>query len=88
MGDQEAYQKAKERVENKIGFFTHLAAFVIINLVLIGINLVTTSDYYWFIWPLIGWSVGLLFHGIAVFVFMGDSSLKERMIEKEMRKVS
>ena len=86
MENQEAYQKAKKRVEAKIGFYIHLAVYVGVNILLIIINLVTSSEYLWFKWPLIGWGIGLFFHALGVFAFTGRSSIKERMIEKEMEK--
>lgn len=86
MEDQEAYARAKKRVEAKIGFYTHLAVFVGVNVLLIIINLLTSSQYLWFKWPLMGWSIGLFFHGLGVFGLIKGSSLKERMIKKEMKR--
>lgn len=85
MEDQEAYAKAKKRVEAKIGFYIHLAFYLGVNALLIIINLSTSTRYLWFKWPLIGWGIGLLFHGLAVYVFSKGLSIKERMIEKEMK---
>ena len=86
--NHEVYQKAKKRVEAKIGFYTHLLVYVGVNILLIAINLITSREYFWFKWPLIGWSVGLFFHALAVFAFSEGSAIKERMIQKEMRKRS
>jgi hypothetical protein len=83
---EEAYQKAKKRVEAKIGFYIHLAVYVGVNIVLIIINFITSSQYLWFKWPLIGWGIGVFFHGLAVFALTEGSSIKERMIQKEMQK--
>ena len=86
MESQEAYQKAKKRVEAKIGFYIHLAVYVGVNILLILINFLTSSQYLWFKWPLIGWGVGVFFHALGVFVFPGGSAIKERMVQKEMKK--
>ncbi len=86
MEDQEAYQKAKKRVEAKIGFFIHLAVYVGVNTLLIITNLTTSSEHLWFKWPLIGWGIGLFFHALGVFVSLEGASVKERMIEREMKK--
>ena len=86
MEKEEAYQKAKKRVEAKIGFYIHLAVYLGVNILLIIINLMTSSQYLWFKWPLIGWGIGVFFHALAVFAFTKGSSIKERMIEKEMEK--
>jgi uncharacterized membrane protein len=44
------------------GFLIHLAVYVAVNTLLVGINLATTPDTLWFPWPLAGWGVGLLAH--------------------------
>ena len=85
MDNQEAYQEAKKRVKAKIGFYIHLAVYVGVNILLITINLITSSEYLWFKWPLIGWGIGVFFHALGVFVFPGGSAITEQMIEKEMK---
>jgi hypothetical protein len=32
MESQEAYQKAKKKVEAKLGFYIHLAAYIVVNI--------------------------------------------------------
>lgn len=89
MSDQEAYDKAKKKVEAKIGFFIHLVVYIGVNALLVVINFATldkVTPYYWFIWPLLGWGIGVVFHGIMAFFLAGETSLTERMIEKEMKK--
>ena len=86
MENQEAYQRAKRRVEEKIGFFIHLAVYILVNCLLIVINLSTSSQYLWFKWPLIGWGIGVIFHALGVFIFTGGSIIKEHLIQKEMQK--
>jgi hypothetical protein len=88
MENQEAYQRAKKRVEAKIGFYIHLAVYGGVNILLIVINLFTSPHYIWFKWPLMGWSIGLFFHGMSIYVFSGKKikGIKEKMIEKEMKR--
>ena len=86
MENQEAYQRAEKRVEAKLGFYIHLTVYLVVNTALIIINTSTSPEYVWFIWPLLGWGIGLFFHGMGVFVFSGGDSVKEKMIEKEMKK--
>jgi hypothetical protein len=84
MEHKEAYEKARKRVEAKIGFYIHLAVYLGVNLLLIIINLLNAPHYLWFKWPLMGWGIGLFFHGLGVFASFKGDSIKERMIEKEM----
>lgn len=86
MENQETYDKAKKRIRAKIGFYIHLAVYLGINTLLVVINLLTSSQYLWFKWPLIGWGIGVLFHALGVFVFSRGSAINEQMIQKEMKK--
>jgi len=85
MKNQEAYLKAKKRVEARMGFYTHLIVYLLVNTFLTILNLTFSKDYFWVIWPMIGWGSGLIIHGLSTFMFHSESSLKERLIEKELR---
>jgi hypothetical protein len=85
---QEIYERASKRVAAKISFFVHLTVYVVVNLLLLTIDLVTSPGQLWFYWPLLGWGIGLCFHGLSVFFFGRLDSLKERMIEKELTRTS
>jgi len=87
MSEKEIYEAARKRVEEKKGFFVHLTAYVIINVMLILLWAFAGGGYPWFIWPLGGWAVGLLFHFLGVFVFSKQSGWERREIEKEMEKI-
>lgn len=86
MADNERYEQARRRVEAKIGFFTHLGVYVVVNALLIIINLQNSPDQLWFYWPLLGWGIGIAFHALGVFVFFSGSVLKKRLIDRELRK--
>src|SRR5690606_9716608 len=87
MVDNELYEQARRRVEAKIGFFTHLGVYLIVNALLIVINLQNSPDSLWFYWPLLGWGIGIAFHALGVFVFFSGSVLKKRLIDRELRKL-
>lgn len=50
-----AYQQAKRQVERRIGFYTHLAIYLIVNSSLILFNVLVRPDKLWAFWPLFGW---------------------------------
>ncbi len=88
MSEKEIYEVARKRVEEKKGFFIHLAVYIIINTVLVLIwAFASGGGYPWFIWPLGGWAIGLLFHFLSVFVFSKQTGWEKREIEKEMEKI-
>ncbi|MEW6186803.1 MAG: 2TM domain-containing protein [Thermodesulfobacteriota bacterium] len=86
MEDQELYRRAEKRVAAKIGFYIHLFVYLGVNALLLVINLTASPESLWFYWPLLGWGIGLFFHGLGIFVFSGPSSWKAKMIQKEMEK--
>jgi hypothetical protein len=61
------YQRAKKRVEALRGFYTHLGVYVLVNIVLFLINIVTSPDSLWFFWPLLGWGIAIVVHAFSVF---------------------
>ncbi len=88
MENQDAYRRAKRRVEAKLGFYCHLGVYLAVNALLVIINLLTSTEYLWFKWPLLGWGIGVFFHGLGVFRSSSSrlASMKERMIQEEMKK--
>lgn len=49
------------------GFRIHLIVYVAVNLILIVIDVWGSPDNLWFFWPLLGWGLGLIGHGFAVY---------------------
>lgn len=66
MNDQELFRLARKRAEAKLGFYLHAAVFTLVNLLLLGINLVTSLQALWFIFPLLGWELELAIQGGVV----------------------
>jgi serine/threonine protein kinase len=44
------------------GFFAHLGPYVMVIGMLAVINLITSPEFPWFLFPAIGWGIGLIFH--------------------------
>lgn len=74
MKDEHLREMAKKRVE----FRDHLAVYVVVNIVLIGINMWTVPQFWWFLFPLIFWGIGLFFHWREAY-----SGTEQVRIEKE-----
>jgi hypothetical protein len=65
--EYERYQQAKKRVDEIKGFYGNLISYVVVNLFLLFINLKYSPEHLWFFWPMLGWGIGLLFHGMKAF---------------------
>jgi len=86
MKPRDAYRDAKRHVARKIGFTIHLTVFLLVNSGLLLLNLLHTGGVLWAAFPLFGWGIGLLFHGLAVFLHTPGSGWKQRMIENELNR--
>ncbi|MEH1842028.1 MAG: 2TM domain-containing protein [Nostoc sp.] len=49
------------------GFKAHFVSFVAVNLFLIILNLITSPNYFWAIFPVLGWGLGIFFHWWSVY---------------------
>ena len=82
--EQLAYEKAAKRVEELKGFYGNLISYCIFIPFLIFINYQTSPKYHWFWWPMLGWGIGVISHGIKTFGIGTD--WEERQIRKYMQK--
>lgn len=60
------YQNAKKRVTGLRDLLIHLTVFLIVNLGLFLLDLITSPGSFWFFWPLAGWGIGLTMHALSV----------------------
>lgn len=84
--DEKEIAKAKKKVKSKKDFYQHLMAFVIVNPFLFFINLLTSPFHWWFLYPLLGWGMGLAFHYVDVFGIPGFNILTKEWEEDELNK--
>jgi 2TM domain len=73
-----------DRLFGDLGFKIHFAAYVAVNLLLVIINLLTTPHLLWFYWPLIGWGIGLIAHGAAVYYTSNRRVTRERVVREKL----
>ncbi len=65
--DRRAFDAYRRRA-----FKTHLIPFLAVNTFLILLNLATSPGSFWAIYPLLGWGLGLFFHGWSAYQTEGD----------------
>ncbi|TDE44003.1 histidine kinase [Flavobacterium rhamnosiphilum] len=82
--ENNAYYRAKKRVEELKGFYGNLISYCCVIPFLIFINLSYGSKFQWFWFPLLGWGMGLTFHGLEVFGY--GKSWEERKINEILNK--
>ena len=84
--NEDRYYSAKKKVNEIRGFYGNLASYIFVNVILLVINLVTSPEYLWFFWPLLGWGIGVLVHGMVVFQWLPffGKDWEERKIKEFM----
>lgn len=85
---EERYYKARKRVEEIKGFYGNLISYIVINIGLMILNLVTYPAYLWFLWPLLWWGIGVVIHGLKVFNYLPffSKDWEEKKIKDFMEK--
>ena len=87
--DDDLRRLAKKRVGIKMGFYTHLLVFVLVNggfYLLRGLassfDSFDGSDgrHQWRFFPMWGWALGLTIHGIVTFISLQGMGIKARML--------
>lgn len=82
--EQEAYYRAKKRVEDIKGFYGNLLSYCLVIPALILVNYFSFWDFQWFWFPMLGWGMGLVFHAFGVFGY--GKSWEERKIQELLDK--
>jgi signal transduction histidine kinase len=79
-------RRARRRAAAETAFHVHFLSYLGVIALLAFINFLTTR-YPWFIWPALGWGIGVFAHYTAVF---GTRQLRERYfdpaVEREVRR--
>jgi len=84
--DDDLRRLAIRRADMRLAFRSHLIAYVIVNSGLTAIYVMTSfGDYFWPIWPMLGWGMGLAAHAFGV--FMDGEGIRDRMIQEELEKL-
>ena len=76
-----AYQRAAKRVQELKGFYGNLISYCLVTPFLIFVNLYTSPQYLWFVWPMLGWGIGLASHALKVY------GVGRAWEEKQIRKI-
>lgn len=72
---------ARKRAGAKLGWYTHAGVYLLVNLFLALLSL--RSGHAWAAYPALGWGLGLLIHGAAVWLAMPGGGLYGRLLERE-----
>ena len=88
MQDNINLNRAKRHVERKLGFLVHFAVYTVVNSGLLLLGVLQQRSMVLAFVPLFGWGIGLLFHGLAVFLKAPGATWKQRMIDRELNQLN
>jgi len=83
--DDELRQRALKRIEEKRGFKIHLAIYIIVNAAISATWWMGGGGYFWPMWTILGWGIGLAFHGWGA--YFGDRVPTQAQIDREMQRL-
>jgi class 3 adenylate cyclase len=79
------HEAAIKRIQAKRAFGRHATTYVAVNLLLIAIWALTDRSYFWPIWPILGWGLGLGLHAWGAYF---QRPISEDEIRREIEKGS
>jgi hypothetical protein len=68
--EENTYFKLKKKVDDIKGFYRNLASYIIFTTGFGVLNVLTSPEYLWFLYPAMGWGLGVLIHGLSVFNYL------------------
>jgi len=81
--EQELRRRAVKRLADKRGLMAHALAYLSVNLLLVAIWYTTSRGFFWPVFPIFGWGIGLAFNAWDVLW----PAAGERQIEREMQRL-
>jgi hypothetical protein len=80
------YEVARKIAVRKVDFIRHAAIYLVVMLALAIINNATGGGYQWWLWPALGWGIGVVSHFLSVFI-SSSSGLVDRVTRRELEKM-
>lgn len=75
--------EARKTLEKKRGWQSAMVAYVVVNAFLVGIWAMTGRGYFWPVWPLGGWGLGMVLSFWDIYV---RKPITEEDIDTELRR--
>lgn len=78
---------ARKRAGAKLGWYVHAAVYVVVNGAMFLASIYGLRQRPWTMGPALGWGLGLLLHGMAVFLLGAGSGLRETLVQRERERL-
>ena len=81
--ERKAYERARRRAAREAGFYVHLMWYGIVIGSLLIVNLIVSPSFEWWVFPALGWGIGLASHFGGVY---GWRWIHERVFEPAVQR--
>jgi 2TM domain len=85
IGEAEFRERAVGRLRKRAEFRANVLAYVLVNSLLVGNWAVTGAGFFWPVFPILGWSIGLAFHAWDVYRGEHRRGPTEEQIRREIK---
>ena len=82
--DEELREQAILQLKKKRDFRTHIFIYVLVNAMLIVIWAVTGAGFFWPVFPLVGWGIGI---GANAWDVYGRKPITEEEVQRETERL-
>lgn len=87
LSNEELERLAHKRAGAKLGWYFHLAVYLLVNGFMFGMWYFGLRSKPWSFGPVLGWGLGLALHGVSVFLLGKGSDLRERLVQQERERL-
>ena len=84
---EDYYNEARQIVAQKKKFYANFTSWAIMTVFFFAVNMTTSPGFHWWIFPTLGWGVGVAHQFISVFGIFKSKDWEKREIKKEMDKM-
>lgn len=78
-------EREARRILRRRTFYLHAAVYVAVNLMLVAVWALAGGGFPWFLFPLMGWGIGLVAHGASAFLLASPADI---VLEREQRRMA
>lgn len=81
-------KEARKRVKKLKSFYSNFGSWIVFSIFFTLLNLFTSPGYFWAIFPILGWGIGVAFQAFDVFGLPGfGKNWEEKALEREIERI-
>jgi len=78
-------EREARQILRRRAFLLHAAVFAAVNVMLFVIWVLAGGGFPWFLFPLMGWGIGLVAHGASAYLMASPADI---VLEREQRRMA